>query len=168
MKKILSFIVIALLLNSVPAFSQKVLKIGHFDTQKLLLQIPDYQSAQKQIQEYAKQIESDLKKKKQEYNNKVQAYIDDEKANRMNAQQKQAKQEELMAMQQEIENYPVTDKLQEKQNELLTPVLTRMNDAIQAVAKENGFTYIFSTSNIIYSAPDSQDITALVKKKLGI
>jgi len=42
--------------------------------------------------------------------------------------------------------------------------------AITDVAVENNYTYIFdlSAQSIIYQSPKSNDITALVKKKLAI
>jgi outer membrane protein len=42
--------------------------------------------------------------------------------------------------------------------------------AVKDIAKEKGYTYIFDTSpgtSVLYS-PDSDDITALLKAKLGI
>nr|MBP8782881.1 OmpH family outer membrane protein [Paludibacter sp.] len=46
----------------------------------------------------------------------------------------------------------------------------KVRKAITDVATENKFTYIFDMSSqvILYTAPNSNDITALVKKKLGL
>ena len=59
--------------------------------------------------------------------------------------------------------------LQEKEKELLQPIIDRAKQAIAEVAKENGYTYIFDTSagTLLYQQ-DSDDILALVKKKLGL
>jgi outer membrane protein len=56
---------------------------------------------------------------------------------------------------------------QQKNQELLAPIQKKAFEAIQVVAKENGYTYVFEKGQLIVSPP-SEDITNLVKKKLGI
>jgi len=43
-------------------------------------------------------------------------------------------------------------------------------NAVNDVAEENGFTYIFDAGMgaLVYTSPDSQDILPLVKTKLGL
>ena len=60
-------------------------------------------------------------------------------------------------------------KLQERQTELLKPIVDRAKQAINDVAKENGYSYVFDsgTGALLYQ-PDSDDLMPLVKKKLGL
>ena len=48
--------------------------------------------------------------------------------------------------------------------------MTKAQNAIEAVAKANGFTYIFdiSAGGIVYFSDNSIDVLPLVKKELGI
>ena len=64
----------------------------------------------------------------------------------------------------------VVDKITKKRNEILKPIIDKVNGAIQEVGKENGYAMIFDSSlyNFILSAEDSDDVTPLVKKKLGL
>jgi len=50
------------------------------------------------------------------------------------------------------------------------PIYEKANNAIQEVAKENKFTYVFDLAarSIIYFSEDSENVLPLVKKKLGI
>ena len=57
--------------------------------------------------------------------------------------------------------------MQERQIELMTPFQDKILQAIQDVAKENGYAYIFDSKNLLYSE-GGDDVSALVKKKLGI
>jgi outer membrane protein len=57
--------------------------------------------------------------------------------------------------------------LQAKQQELLAPIQKKAIEAIQAVAKENGYTYVFDKTGLIVSPP-AEDLLPLAKKKLGI
>lgn len=61
--------------------------------------------------------------------------------------------------------------LADKKEALLTPILDKVKVAIDSVAKENGYTYIFDGSpgvGVILYADESTNITAQVKTKLGI
>jgi len=74
----------------------------------------------------------------------------------------QKKEQEIMKFEQEMQQ-----KLGSKEQELLNPILAKVNNAIQAVAKENSFQFIFDTSSgVLLYADESQDITSMVKAKL--
>jgi len=71
---------------------------------------------------------------------------------------------EVAKFQQEIQQ-----NLSTKSEDLLKPIRDRINDAINEVAKENGYTYIFDMSvGVLLYAEESTDVGALVKAKLGI
>ena len=56
-----------------------------------------------------------------------------------------------------------------KREELYKPILERVNAAMQAVAKENGYLLVFDTStNVLLYADEALDVTNLVKAKLGL
>ncbi|NJK84533.1 MAG: OmpH family outer membrane protein [Saprospiraceae bacterium] len=58
-------------------------------------------------------------------------------------------------------------KLAAKQQELVQPILDKVNKAIQDVAKENGYQFIFDEAVLLYRDP-TLDIGKLVRAKLGI
>ena len=74
-------------------------------------------------------------------------------------------QEELQQYEQQIKNW-----LSEKREVLYGPVLEKLQQAIDEVGKENGFQFIFDVSslNIIVYAEESEDVTSLIKAKLGL
>jgi outer membrane protein len=57
--------------------------------------------------------------------------------------------------------------MQNKQAQLYQPIYKKVSDAINAVAKEKGYAYVF-TSDALIVAPPSDDILPLVAAKLGI
>ena len=74
-------------------------------------------------------------------------------------------------MDQRIQTYQQSaqQRLQDKEKELLQPIIDRAKQAISDVAKENGYTYVFDTSaGALLYQQDSDDILPLVKKKLGL
>ena len=59
--------------------------------------------------------------------------------------------------------------MEDRRNELLQPILLSVEEAVKAVAKENGYLLIFDTSTgAMLFVNDTDDVTALVRKKLGI
>jgi outer membrane protein len=60
-----------------------------------------------------------------------------------------------------------SDAVQNKQSTLLAPVMRKIQEAIQAVAKEKGYTYVVSRESIII-APDTDNLLPLVAKKLNV
>ena len=84
---------------------------------------------------------------------------------------KQDKVAEITGLEQRIQSFQqnAQQSLQTKEQELLEPILAKARKAIEDVATEGNFTYIFdkSSGNILY-AKESENVIALVKKKLGL
>ena len=59
--------------------------------------------------------------------------------------------------------------LQSQEEKLLRPIIDKAKKAIEDVAKENNFTYIFDSGvGVLLYQNDSDDIMPMVKKKLGL
>jgi outer membrane protein len=56
---------------------------------------------------------------------------------------------------------------QNKQDQLLEPIYTKAIEAIQTVAKENGYAYVY-TKDALLVAPPADDLLPLVAKKLNL
>ncbi|MEL7020216.1 MAG: OmpH family outer membrane protein, partial [Bacteroidota bacterium] len=86
--------------------------------------------------------------------------------------QQQNMEAELQKEQDAIVKYEqeVRQKVAAKREELLAPILNRVNDAIQTVGKEQGYAMIFDSSipNVLLFVEESDDVTGAVKAKLGI
>jgi outer membrane protein len=69
----------------------------------------------------------------------------------------------------ELQNWQsiVQQLTQNKQDQLLEPIYSKAINAIQAVAKENGYTYVY-TKEALLVAPPADDLLPLVAKKLNL
>jgi outer membrane protein len=87
----------------------------------------------------------------------------------MNKATKDLKRNDMIALYQKVQGWQQTSqqKIGEKQQELLGPIQRKAIENIRAVAKENGYNYIFEAGTLLVSPP-ADDILPLVKKKLGI
>jgi outer membrane protein len=170
MKNLLrSVLVIAMCAFLSTGFSQVNAKLGYIDSNELLEMMPGKDSIQTAIQNYGKSLESQLQTMYGEYQTKLQDYQSN--AGTMSDIIRQTKEKELIDLESRIQTFQQqadTD-LQEKQIQLLQPLLDKAKNAINAVAKENGYTYIFDVGTgafLYYEKGDN--ILQLVKAKLGL
>ncbi len=166
LKKLVLMVLCAL---PISLFAQDA-KLGHVNFQEIVSVMPELDKVEKDIADLNTQWKSVLAKMQDEYTAKVKEYQD--KQATMAEGIKTALLSEIQDIEQRINTFQqssYTD-LQKKQQELVAPVLDKVKKAIKEVASENNYTYIFdmSTQNIVYNSPKSNDITSLVKKKLGI
>ena len=167
-KNILKLTVIGVV-TIVSSFTANAQKIAHVSLDSLISIMPESKIAQQAVQEFAKQLEEQVKAMQAEAKTKYDDY--QAKAKDMAEVVRASKEKELSDLQQRIQDFQQqaqTD-YQKKTAELSKPVYDKAKKAIDAVAKENGYRYALDTSNgtVLYSEP-SDDIILLVIKKLGI
>ena len=170
MKNLIKLVVIILFLFSGTAVNAQNYKFGHINSQELLSLMPERDSAEAKIQQYAKELEAELEIMNVEYNNKLNDYI--EKQDILTPLVKQTKEQELSEFQSRIQDFTANAQqdIQQQEAQLIQPIIQKAEKAIKDVAKENGFTYIFDLSRgaVIYFSEQSEDILPLVLKKLGL
>jgi len=78
-------------------------------------------------------------------------------------------EQELPTLIYQIQNWQqiVNQAVEAKQNELLAPIYRKVYDAIKQVAKEKGYTHVFSKEAFLV-APDGDDMIAAVAAKLKV
>jgi outer membrane protein len=165
MKKIL--LLSLTLLISISSFSQN--KFGYIDSQELLLLMPERKTAEEEVQTFAKSLESQLQAMTAEYQQSVQEYQANEAT--YTDLVKQDKVTEITGLEQRIQSFQqnAQQALQSKEQELLEPILQKARKAIEDVASEGDYTYIFdkSVGSILY-VKESENILEKVKKKLKL
>jgi len=165
MKKITFLVLISLITLS--TFSQN--KFGYIDSQELLMLMPERKTAESEVQSFAKSLESQLAAMTAEYQESVQDYQSNEAS--YTDLIKQDKIAEITGLEQRIQAFQqnAQQSLQKKEQELLEPILSKARSAIEEVAVEGNFTYIFDKSigSILY-AKESENVLSLVKKKLKL
>jgi len=172
--KNLLFFAIAFVLVQAGASAQAQLKVGYTNVDYVLSQLPDSKQIESELKTYRTQLESQLQIKYKEFQAKADDYKT--KGPDMSELIKQDKEKELQNMQTSIQEFEKNAEasMQKKQQTLLAPVLEKIQKTIKDVAKENGYTYVFNTdagyqtTPIILSAPDEDNISNLVLKKLGV
>ena len=163
MKKL---ILMLMLCAPMAVFAQK---FGKVNTQAVVQSLPDYAKAQGEMAALSKQKENDLKSMQDELTRKAQEY--DKSKSAMNPTKQKETEEELQGLNAKIQQaYQDAQKeLSEKNNALLEPILTKVQNAITAVGKAGGYTSIFEigTSGVVFFGDNVKDVTEEVKAKVG-
>ncbi len=169
MKKSLILLMAAMIAMCGTAFAQKNVKLGHINSTELMQIMPGRDSAQAQLQTEVSALEAQLKTMQNELEKKYNEY--QEKQSQYSELIRSTKQKELSDMDSRIRLFSedATKQLQAREQELLQPIIDRAKKAINDVAKENGYTYIFDSGvGVLLYQQDSDDIMPLVKKKLNL
>jgi outer membrane protein len=148
-------------------------KIGYASVNYILQAMPEAKQIDQQLQEYEKQLSNQLQTQAQEIQNKYAEY--QKAAPTMLPEIRQQKEQELNNLQQQAQEFQRKAQVlvQQKEAALLDPVYTKIQDNIDAVAKENGYSHILNTEvagvpTLLYVASDGDDISNMVLKKMGV
>jgi outer membrane protein len=173
MKKVFGILIFTgLFLIAGNSFAQSPVKLGHIDSRLVFAAMPESDSASKQLEREAAVMQQTLEELQVEFNRKFEEYqrmSNDPNVSRVILN---TKEEELTSLNQRSQTFQqqAEQSIAEKRQQLFQPIQDKAIKAVNDVAAENGFTYIFDTAGgmIVYTAPDSQDILPLVKAKLGL
>lgn len=150
------------------------LKLGYTNIDYVLSQTPEAKDIQNQLTIQRTQSENELKRMQKELQDKYEAY--EKGAAQMSDVIRKDRETELQGLQTRIQEFGRTaeQSLQTKYQQLVNPVVQKIQKAIDGVAKDNGYQYVFNldaganTIPILLVAPEENNITELVLKKLGI
>ena len=162
------FLGVALFVMSGIANAQ--VKIAHVNTAEILDAMPDKAKAEKSLEKYYGELQSQLETMAKEYQTKMQDYEANQAA--MSNLVKQSKEKEIVDLQTRITQFQANaeNEFENKRAELLKPILDKIQNAINAVGKEKGYTYMLdlATGAAVYVGDNAVDATKDVKSKLGI
>lgn len=145
-------------------------KFGYVNVTLLLESLPEVQVADKELATLQEQLLTDGQAQVAAFEKAYLAYMEQVNNGDLSKVQMAEMEQELTQEQQAIASLEqeVQNKIMVKREELLKPILERVDVAIKAVGKEGGFTFIFDSSlqGAMLYAPEGDDIVELVKAKL--
>jgi len=163
------FLTILLISAGIFGFSTKTnaQKIGYISADEIIQLMPEAATVQQQLDQYQQSLYQNAQDKQNAFNETLQKFIKDSAT--MNASLKEVKRGELQKQSQELagEQQRIQNDFEQKRQELSAPIQKKLQTAIEAVAKENGFTYVMPREALIVMPP-ADDLGPLVIKKLGL
>lgn len=165
MKKAIILLAASFFVFNAETYAQKY---GHINSNEVVQSMPEF-----------KQMSASVDKKKKEAQAKVQVMYDtyQQKLKEVNQYGPsmmdavlQERKKELDSLQKAITTYEqsASAEIQSYQDKLLKPLNDKYIKMVAAVAKENGYSYIFDIAggSVAYYPETAGDITELVKKKM--
>jgi outer membrane protein len=168
MKQLKSLLIAALLIIGASQTISAQAKVAHIDVTELMQNMPEMKAAQAQLEKIGKTYDNDYRTMVQEYQNKLKKYGDEEAT--VTAAVNETRTKEVQDMAQRIQQFQTTatKELQQKQEDILKPIMDKARAAIQKVAKAKGYQYVLdSTTGSGVLVADGPNLLADVKKELG-
>jgi outer membrane protein len=150
-------------------YAQSTLKLGHIDSNEILALMPETDSLQNELKNYAEYLDQQMNTMAMEYQSKITDY--QENVATMSDLIRQTKEKEITDLQARIQAFQQSadQDLSTKQAELFNPLIEKVKNAINEVGRENGYTYILDVgAGAVVFFEGGDDVLPLVKKKLGI
>lgn len=146
--------------------------IGYTRVDFILSKMPEVAAVQKQLENLAQRHQAEYQQKLQDFDKQLQDY--QRRVALMSPDARQRREQELATLQSQLQQFAVEKnrELEQKEAELMQPILDRIQKAIEEVARERRLALVLNTgigaSPILLYADDRYDITEAVLKKLGI
>lgn len=171
---VIYFIAFIFCFNLAANAQTKTLKLGYTNIEYLLNVLPESKQIESELKTYKGHLDKQYQIKVNEFMEKNAAY--ERGAATMTEVIRADKEKELINLQDEIREFEKNAEISllKKQDGLMSPLLKKVQKAIDQVAEENGYTYIFNSDAnfgsipILLYGPEGNNISDLVFKKLGV
>ena len=163
------FTAILVLIMGVSTLSAQ--KFGYVNSQALLLSMQDIKTADDQLVAYQNELVTQGEQMVKKFESSYQTYLKEVNDGTLSKVQMQEKEATLAQEQQSIQAFEVEvqNLLATRKQSLYEPILQRVQEAVNKLGADEGYTFIFDTSGGgILFAVEAEDVTDKLKLALGI
>jgi outer membrane protein len=165
MKQIKTLLIAALFVLGANQTINAQAKTAHVDVADIMGKMPAMLDAQKQLEKLSGTYDADYKKMVEEYQAKLKKY--EGESTTVTEAVNTERSKEVQDMQKRIVDFRdnAQKELQQKESDLVKPLMEKVRASIQKVGKAKGFQYVLDGSTLLLA--DGPNITVDVKKDLG-
>ena len=165
MKQIKTLLIAALFIFGASQTTSAQAKTAHVDVSEIMAKMPAMLDAQKQLEKLSGTYDSDYKKMVEEYQAKLKKY--EAESATVTDVINGDRSKEVQDMQKRIVDFRdnAQKELQQKESDIVNPLMVKVRASIQKVAKAKGFQYVLDGSTLLLA--DGPNLTNDVKKDLG-
>lgn len=175
MKKLLNISILLLLLTTA-ASDIAAQKFGYLNSGNILAVMPGVAASDNALKTYQDSLVTIGEERVAKLKADFEAFMVDYQEGNVPPIMAEQKQAEFQKREQDLGQYEqvIYNLVNQRRQELLEPLIAQLQTAIDEVGKEGEYTMIFEVGasvsgfSAILFAPESEDITALVKAKLNI
>ena len=160
-------LIVATAFAAVTAFAQP--KFAHVNTTELVQLCPEMDKARETMTAASNEAQETFNDMQAEFNSKYQTY--QSKGSTWTQAIRESKEKELGEIQQRLQEFTQTVQLelQQQQEQLMAPIMQKVNETVQELAKKGGYIYVFDVQSLVYfDASQSFDLTPDARKALNI
>lgn len=158
------------LILPIAAFAQS--KFGTVDVQSVISAMPEYEASQKQLEDASKKYQAEFDKLNEELTKLYAEFQNIANDGSTPESIKERRLNEIQEREAKVNQFRQTasQDLSRLQEQLLAPIQQKFNEAVKAVGQDGAYTFIFPNepSMLLYTGSAVVDVTADVKKKLGL
>lgn len=167
MKKFSTIALITIAIFGLNSTTKAQNKIGYISADEVIALMPEAAKVDTMLNDYQQALYQQAQIKQTDFNAAVAKFYKDSAT--LSAGVKEVRRTELQKTAQELSGAEQTiqQQFEAKRQELSLPIQKKLQTAIQDVAKENGYTYVFPREALLVMPP-GDDIGSLVRKKLGV
>ena len=153
------------------SFASAEIKIGYVDSNEIMNNFEEVRQVQVDLEKEQRRLESEFNNLVSQLDSLQQDY--ERQRLLMSETRRQEKENEIINMKKSAEEFQLKKfgpegEIYRKQNELLKPVLKKIDDAIQKVGSEQGYDFILDAmSGALLYALDSHNLTEDVMDELS-
>lgn len=173
----LLFLIASLSMVNTSEAQAQDMKIGFVEPQAVLDRMPEVRAVQQRLQNFVERKQNELATKERELQSELEMY--QQRAGVISESARETQEQRLGQMQTELQQLQRTAprEIENRQNELMSPILNQLRSAIDTVASRKGLDYVLnrttSTGDVIILYMSEQmerenDITDAVMEELGI
>jgi outer membrane protein len=165
MKQFKTLVIAAMIIIGGSQAVQAQAKTAHVDVAELMAKMPAMLDAQKQLEKLSGTYDTEYKGMVEEYQNKLKKY--EQEASTVTDAVNETRSKEVQDMQKRIVDYRdnAQKELQQKESDIVKPIMERVKASIQKVGKAKGYQYVLNSEGLLLA--DGPNLTADVKKDLG-
>lgn len=138
------FAIIIILLFGLTLSSTAQMRVGYMDPQVVLDNLPEKEAIERQLNRFLDGREAEFEERSIEFQNMLARF--QQEAPNLSEEETRRRQQELQVKDQELEEFQmrVQRELEQRQAELLGPILQEMNTIIESLAMEMNLDYVLN------------------------
>lgn len=164
--------IILSMLVVLPMLVMAQVKLGVVNSADVFNAMPDKVKAEQLLQQRSDKVQAENTRIQDDFNKKFADYQEIASDPTTPETIKERRIQELQKLDNDIQAFLAKEKeLQDAyRNELMNPILAKIQAAIEAVGEEEGMAIVFDTAKtpVAYTGPYTEDITPKVKARLGL
>ncbi|WP_421639167.1 OmpH family outer membrane protein [Flavobacterium psychrophilum] len=163
MKQIKTLLIAAVIFFGASTMNAQI-KVAHIDVSELLAKMPEMTDAKAQLDKLSKTFDTEYGTMVTEYQTKMKKY--EAEATTATEAINETRAKEMQDMGQRIQQYrdSAQKQLQEKEQEIVKPIMDKAKTAIVKVGKSKGYQYVMDSASLILA--DGPNLFEDVKKEL--